>query len=42
MKDDRLYLIHVDLDKVWNIVTRNLPDLKTKTEAIMASLGPAP
>jgi uncharacterized protein with HEPN domain len=41
----RNILVHdyfgIDLEKVWNIVTRNLPDLKTKTEATLTSLGPA-
>ena len=39
-------LIHqydrVDLDEVWNIVEREVPDLKSKIEAILRALGGEP
>jgi uncharacterized protein with HEPN domain len=39
-------LIHdylgVDINEVWNVVERNLPDLKGKISAILQELGEEP
>jgi uncharacterized protein with HEPN domain len=29
----------IDLDEVWDVVERNLPDLKSKVEAILQDLA---
>ncbi len=30
--------LRIDLDIVWNVIERDLPDLKTKTDAILQTL----
>ena len=40
MKDDKLYLIQgVDLERVWLIVERDLPDLKRTVAAMLQEQG---
>jgi uncharacterized protein with HEPN domain len=40
MKDDKLYLIHgVDLERVWLIVERDLPDLKRMVAVMLQEQG---
>ena len=40
MKDDTVFLRHIqeNVTRIWDIVERDLPDLKAKTTALLASL----